>query len=161
MARIPVFYSFHFDNDVMRVQQIRNMGVIDGDEPVSPNDWEQIKKRGKSSIQNWIDENMKYKRCVVVLIGEQTAERPWVHYEIQKAWESGKGLLGIHIHNLKCPRQGTCQKGANPFARFKLTNGQSLADHVNAHDPWWDTYAQIRDNLQSWVDAAVQAAKSR
>lgn len=23
-----VFYSFHFDNDVMRVQQIRNMGVL-------------------------------------------------------------------------------------------------------------------------------------
>ncbi|MDQ1224403.1 hypothetical protein QE443_000564 [Pantoea ananatis] len=27
-----VFYSFHFDNDVMRVQQIRNMGVIEGEE---------------------------------------------------------------------------------------------------------------------------------
>ncbi len=25
-----VFYSFHFDNDVMRVQQIRNMGVLEG-----------------------------------------------------------------------------------------------------------------------------------
>lgn len=33
-----VFYSFHFDNDVMRVQQIRNMGVIEGEEPVRPND---------------------------------------------------------------------------------------------------------------------------
>lgn len=39
-----VFYSFHFDNDVMRVQQIRNMGVLEGDEPVSPNTWEQIKR---------------------------------------------------------------------------------------------------------------------
>jgi len=28
MAREPTFYSFHFDNDVFRVQQIRNMGVI-------------------------------------------------------------------------------------------------------------------------------------
>ena len=35
MARVPVFYSFHFDNDVMRVQQIRQMGLIDGDEPVT------------------------------------------------------------------------------------------------------------------------------
>jgi hypothetical protein len=35
MAREPVFYSFHYDNDVFRVQQIRNMGVVDGNEPVS------------------------------------------------------------------------------------------------------------------------------
>lgn len=25
MAKVPVFYSFHFANDVMRVQQIRNI----------------------------------------------------------------------------------------------------------------------------------------
>lgn len=40
-----VFYSFCFDDDVMRVQQIRNMGVVDGDEPVSPNEWEQLQKK--------------------------------------------------------------------------------------------------------------------
>lgn len=72
MAREPVFYSFHYGNDVFRVQQIRNMGVIEGDEPVSPNDWEQIKRRGEASIQNWIDNSLKYKRCVVVLIGKHS-----------------------------------------------------------------------------------------
>ena len=50
MARVPVFYSFHFDNDVMRVQQIRRMGMIDGDEPVSPNDWEKVKRRGSAAV---------------------------------------------------------------------------------------------------------------
>jgi hypothetical protein len=30
-----VFYSFHFDSDVRRVQQIRQMGVIEGDSPVT------------------------------------------------------------------------------------------------------------------------------
>lgn len=38
MARVPVIYSFHFDNGFMRVQQIRQMDMIDGGEPVSPND---------------------------------------------------------------------------------------------------------------------------
>jgi hypothetical protein len=39
-ARRPqVFYSFHFDNDVFRVQQIWNIGAIEGNEPVSKNDW--------------------------------------------------------------------------------------------------------------------------
>lgn len=33
-----VFYSFHFDNDVMRVQQIRNMGLLEGDDDLLPVD---------------------------------------------------------------------------------------------------------------------------
>lgn len=93
MARIPVFYSFHFDNDVMRVQQVRNIGVIEGNQPASPNDWEEIKRKGKAAVQNWIDENMKYKRCVIVLVGSETTNREWVRYEIEKAWNDGKALL--------------------------------------------------------------------
>ena len=95
-----VFYSFHYGNDVMRVQQIRNMGVIEGNTPVSPNEWEQVKRSGDKAIEKWIDDNMKYRSCVIVLIGSETASRPWVQYEIKKAWSDGKGLLGIYIHNL-------------------------------------------------------------
>jgi hypothetical protein len=32
MAKKQIFLSFHFDNDVMRVQQIRNIGVLEGNE---------------------------------------------------------------------------------------------------------------------------------
>lgn len=45
MAKRQVFYSFHFDNDVMRVQQIRNMGIVEGDQPVAANEWEQFQRR--------------------------------------------------------------------------------------------------------------------
>lgn len=38
MPKRQIFYSFHFNNDVMRVQQVRNMGVVEGNVPVSPND---------------------------------------------------------------------------------------------------------------------------
>lgn len=78
MPKRQVFYSFHFDNDVMRVQQIRNMGVIDGDEPVSKNEWERLKGTA-GGIQKWIGDNMRSRSCVIVLIGEQTSKRPWVH----------------------------------------------------------------------------------
>ena len=88
MAKIPVFYSFHFDNDVMRVQQIRNIGSLEGNAPTTPNDWERLKRTGNNAVENWIDQNMKYKRCVIVLIGSETASRPWVQYEIIKAWIS-------------------------------------------------------------------------
>jgi len=157
-----VFYSFHFDNDVMRVQQVRNMGVIEGNEPVSPNTWETARKT-PGGIERWIDENMKYKSCVVVLIGSETASRPWVQYEIEKAWNDGKPLLGIHIHNLRCPRTsklpplyGTCLKGPNPFAQFTLKNGDSLARYVPCHDPdSSDAYGSIEENLADWIQAAI------
>ncbi len=120
MARVPVFYSFHFDNDVMRVQQIRQMGMIDGDEPVSPNDWETVKRRGSAAVERWINDNMQYKRCVVVLIGTETHARPWIQYEIRKAWSDNRGLLGIHIHNLDRP-----DRVPAPRARTRSTSSLS------------------------------------
>ncbi len=162
MARQPVFYSFHFDNDVMRVQQIRNMGVVDGDEPVSPNEWEQIKRRGKASIEEWIDDNMKYKRCVVVLIGSETAGRHWVLHEIAKAWNEGRALLGIYIHNLKCPRNGTSAKGANLSEIFKLKDGTPLSRFISCHDPISsDAYGGIKEHLEGWVGDAIAQAQRR
>jgi len=151
MAKKPVFYSFHFDNDVMRVQQVRNIGVIEGNEPVSKNDWEEVKKKGNAAVERWIDENMKYKQCVVVLVGAETANRPWVKYEIQKAWNDGKGLVGVNIHNLKCPRNGTCSQGSNPFSQFSFSN------QVKCYNPsTYDAYNDIAKNIESWVDEAIR-----
>lgn len=151
-----VFYSFHFGNDVMRVQQIRNIGAIEGNEPVAPNNWEQI-KRSEYAVKKWIDDNMKYKSCVIVLVGSETANRKWVDYEIRKAWNEGKGLFGIYIHNLKDPRTGICRKGANPFDNVPLENGQRLSSLVPCYDPnSWDAYNDIAKNLENWVDYAIK-----
>lgn len=161
MAKEPVFYSFHYNNDVFRVQQIRNMGVLDGEEPVSANDWEQIKRKGDPAVEKWIDDHMSYRRCVIVLIGSETATRPWVKYEIKRAWELRKGLFGIHIHNLKCPRNGTCAKGANPFSQWDVGD-QSMANLVSVYDPSTsDAYGDISRNLQGWVAGAIAQAKAR
>lgn len=159
--RVPVFYSFCFDDDVMRVQQIRNIGSIEGNTPVSPNDWEKIKAKGDPAVEHWIDENMKYKQCVIVLIGRSTAQSKWVKYEIKKAWESRKGLFGIYVHNMRCPRTGTCAKGANPFANWNV-GGRSMSQLITCYDPpATDAYNNIARNLRSWVTTAIAQAKAR
>jgi hypothetical protein len=156
MAKRQVFYSFHFDNDVMRVQQIRNMGVIEGNTPVSANNWEEIKKKGDASIEKWINDNMAYRSCVVVLIGEKTAARPWVKYEIKKAWSDGKGLLGIYVHNLKDPKTGTCGQGTNPFNQFTFTQGGKTYT-IKCHNPKsTDAYNDIKDNIEDWIEEAIK-----
>jgi hypothetical protein len=73
MAKRQIFYSFHFDNDVFRVQQIRNIGVLVENKPVSKNDWKTIKRGGDISIKKWADDNLEYKSCLLVLIGSDTS----------------------------------------------------------------------------------------
>jgi hypothetical protein len=156
MAKKPVFFSFHFEKDVFRVGQVRNMGVIEGNEPVSSNEWEEVKKKGDANIQRWIDDQLKYKQCTIVLIGSETHQRPWVKYEINRSWELNKGVVGIHIHNLKCARSGLqTTKGPHPF-----TN-----PNIKIYDPpYYDSkqvYEYISTNIESWVDEAIQIRKTK
>jgi hypothetical protein len=117
MAR-RVFYSFHYVPDNWRASQVRNIGVVEGNVPASDNDWETIKKGGDKAIQNWIDNQLNGRSCAIVLIGQNTAGRKWINYEIKKSWEDGKGLLGIYIHRLKDRNGLQSSQGSNPFDEF-------------------------------------------
>lgn len=160
-TRIPVFYSFDFDEDVMRVQQIRNIGSFDGNRPVSPNEWEEVEQKGDKAIKAWIDENLKYKRCVIVLIGEKTSSSKWVNYEIERAWNTGKALLGVHVHNLKCPKTGKSKKGQNPFDAFEFKSGDRLSSVVRCYDPSpSEVYKEIAKNIDEWVRVAIKEKRN-
>ena len=155
MAKRQVFYSFHYDNDVFRVQQIRNIGALEDNQPASPNTWETIKRSGDDAIKKWIDNNMQNRSCVIVLVGEQTAYRKWVKYEIDKAWNDGRGLLGIYIHNIKDPIYGYCRQGDNPFACFSLGTIR-LSEIVPCINPNpRDAYNDIRNNMDKWIEEAI------
>ena len=158
MAR-RAFYSFHYKADNWRASQIRNMGVIEGNRPVTDNDWEEIKRGGDEAIKRWIDGQMKGKSVVIVLIGSRTAGRKWIKYEIKRGWELGKGVLGIYIHNLKDKEGNQSTKGRNPFDDFTL-DGKKLSEIVKAYDPPYSTsknvYDYIKNNLEDWVEKAIE-----
>lgn len=157
MAR-SVFYSFHYIPDGSRASQIRNAGVIEGNRPVSDNDWETITSAGDKAIERWIGDQMSGKSCVVVLIGSATANRKWINYEIVKAWNDGKGVAGIYIHNLKDLAGQQSKRGANPFD-YVTKGGAKLSTIVKAYDPPYsvstDVYAYIKKNLANWVEEAI------
>ena len=154
------FYSFHLDNDVWRAAQVRNIGATEHEEPVSDNTWEQVKRGGDAAIQKWINDQMSTRLCVIVLIGSQTASRKWVDYEIRKAWNDRKGLLGIYIHRLLNQYGQASLKGANPFANVWLQNGPTLNQYVAAYDPPYvnsqHVYGYIKDHLAGWVENAIR-----
>lgn len=159
MAR-RVFYSFHYKPDNWRVSQVRNIGAIEGNKPASDNDWETVTKGGDKAIENWIADQMHGRSCVVILIGSGTAGRKWINHEIVKGWDANKGVLGIHIHNLKNSDGKTSAKGSNPFDHIThgLT-GKKLSSIVKVYDPSGatstDVYNHIKDNIEKWIETAI------
>ncbi|MGH2551586.1 MAG: TIR domain-containing protein [Thermomicrobiales bacterium] len=159
MAR-KVFFSFHYERDNWRVQQIKNMGAVEGQAILQANEWESVKRGGDQAIKNWIDGQMKDRSCCVVLIGSETAGREYVEYEILSAWNSGKGVLGIYIHNLLNASGQISRQGANPFSRFTTNQGTvSLDTLVPVYDPAGRdsaaVYRTISDNIEGWVEDAI------
>lgn len=156
-----VFYSFHYIPDNWRASQVRNIGVIEGNAPASDNDWETVKKGGEAAVQKWIDDQLSGRSCAVVLIGSETAGRKWINYEIGKAWNDGKGVVGIHIHKLKNSSSQPSSKGANPFETFTMKRDNAkLSTIVKTYDPVGAdssaAYAHIKANLSSWVEEAIK-----
>lgn len=155
MAR-KAFYSFHYKPDNWRASEVRNIGAVEGNKPASDNDWETVKRGGDAAIKNWINGQLSGKSVAVVLIGEKTAGRKWINYEIKTAWESGKGVLGIYVHNLKDSSGVQTSKGGNPFT----VDGISLAKIVKAYDPPYSTstcvYDHIKNNLADWIEKAIE-----
>lgn len=123
-----VFYSFHYKPDHWRVQQVRKMGALAGNAAVAINTWETIVAGGDQAIQAWIDKNMSGKSCVVVLIGTRTAGRKWINYEVEKAWNDGKGVLGIHIHPAQEHQAPAVNYGAEPLRGLRDRPGPHAAE---------------------------------
>lgn len=157
---MAVFFSFHYDRDAWRVQQILNMGALEGQTLLNPQAWEAVKRKGHKAVQEWIDEQMRYKSAVVVLVGAQTASRPWVIYEIGKAWNDKRALVGVRIHGLADTNGKTDPIGANPFEKVSLQGGGTVADYAPIYNPSGSTsqqvYASIKSNLNLWVGNAYK-----
>jgi hypothetical protein len=159
MAR-KVFYSFHYDGDRDRVAQVRNMGVVEGSPIASDNDWEQIKRGGDKAIQAWIDSQMNGTSCCVVLIGAATAGRKWVTYEIEQAWRQRKGVVGVHIYELKDLRGQKTSKGMDPLEFAHTPEWRTVSSVAKTYDPPYvdskAVYAYIANNLPAWIEEAIE-----
>jgi hypothetical protein len=144
MAR-RVFFSFHYERDIWRVNVVRNSGAIEGVAAAGFHDaslWEETKSRGTDAVKRLIDSGLEGTSVTVVLIGAQTAQRQYVSYEIAKSISQGNGLLGVLIHNIKDQSGQSDIRGDVPEALQK----------AGAPVYTWD-YGK----LGQWVEAAYKA----
>lgn len=159
MAR-RVFFSFHYARDIRRIVQVRNSWVIRLKEEAQPfldkAEWEKVERT--KGIEKWIEEQMYGTSVTVVLIGRDTATRPWVLHEIRRSHEVGKGLLGVYIHNIKDPQLGTDPRGVNPFDKVAVASaGRQVA--LSTYYPTYDwEYDDGYSNLRNWIEDAARRA---
>lgn len=162
MAR-KCFFSFHYVPDNWRASTIRGIGAIEGNQPALDNDWEKVTKGGDAEVKKWIDSQMEGRTCAVILIGENTAKRKWIDYEIKKAWSNKIGVLGIYIHGIKDSSGNISKKGLNPFAHLEL-GGKNFSSIVQTYDPVGADskarYNYIADNIESWIEKAIEIRKN-
>ena len=160
MAR-HCFFSFHYKPDNSRAAQVRNMSMVDGNLPVTDNDWESITRGGDSAIREWVQGQLYGRSCTIVLVGTNTAKRKWIDYEIIESWNRGMGVVGIHVHGLKDLHGTISDKGPNPFAHIAYgTSGTMLAPIVKCYNPQGTNsksrYAWIKKYLEDAVEEAIK-----
>jgi len=151
MAR-RVFFSFHYQQDYWRVNQVRNSWVLQREDNKKINArlfwdgsmWEEVKKQGDAAIKSAINTAMNNTSVTVVLIGQYTHERKYVKHEIEKSKADGKGLMGVYIHNLKNSNGDESPKGANPLG--------------NEYPTYWWFSDSGYDNFSDWVEQAAKDA---
>lgn len=146
MAR-RVFFSFNYNKDVWRVNQIRGMPNIIGTAAAGFQDaslWEEAKEKGDAAIKELIDNGLNYTSVTVVCITWGTAGRKYINYEIDRSIERGNGILGLRIHHLKDQNRNTTSEGAVPS---QLTAGG------------YNTYKYSnKERFAAWIESAAQAA---
>jgi len=161
MAKIKrqVFYSFHYKPDCWRASQVRNIGTIEGNRPAPDNEWETITKGGDEAIKKWINNQLNYRTCTVVLVGKNTANRKWINYEIVKSWDTSMGVVGIYIHGLKDKDGYITEKGNNPFDYIThgLT-GKKLSSIVKCYNPQGSNSKEKYDWISKYISDAVEEA---
>src|SRR5690606_26221017 len=96
MAR-RTFFSFHYQEDVWRVFNVRNCLVVSNDQAADGffdgSVFEASQKEGDEALKTFLRNGLKNTSVTCVLAGQYTAGRRWVRYEVS---ERAPHLAGGH-----------------------------------------------------------------
>lgn len=157
-----VFFSFHYQRDIFRVEQVKRHYVTKGSNAAAGffngSLEEEAKKKGNAVVKKMIDDGMVGSSVLCVLIGKETYTRRWVDYEILRAVDQKMGVFGIRIHQLRIPIQfshdnpdGSDQMGPNPFRflRFIDNGAGKYQPQIRYQAGWGDAPYQPTMNVTS------------
>jgi hypothetical protein len=144
-----VFFCFHLEQDLWRVNQIRSQlksaestqaGFFDRAE------YERLTRGDQETLRRSVRERIAGTSVTLVLIGSQTASLPFVQVELEESIANRNGLLGIHIHGVEDESGEPAPSGPSPLSLAGIEFPCSIWD--------WDL-----DRLQHEIEAASQRAE--
>jgi hypothetical protein len=144
-----VFFSFHYQNDIWRVNQVRKSGEftdVQGTDTFYDNSlWEETKKKGDEALKKLIADGLNNSSVTTVLAGAETWSRKWVRYELIKGFERGNGLLTLWIDQVKDSNGKTSARGKDPLGclYFTLSDDGKTASTLFHDGADWKTYVTI------------------
>ncbi len=140
-----VFFSFHFQRDIWRVNQVRRLWFRKGSgEEAGYWDaslWEQRKRSGADALKSLICDGLDRTSVTCVLAGTDTYLRRWVRYEIVRSFERGNGLLTVDIHNLRDNYGQTDFAGQDPFEYLGIFRDGNMAYFAERIGNEWVIYS--------------------
>ncbi len=120
--------------------------------------WERQKKSGDDAIKNMINQGLRGTSVTVFLLGERTAHRRWVRYELEESLERGNGLLSIDISELADQDGYTADQGDDILDLYTI---EQDGDDVPLNEIYF-TYDWVHDNgyeyFGDWIEEAAQIA---
>jgi len=160
------FFCFHYKRDVHRAHVVRNSWVTKPDREdagfFDSSVFESKQRTSDDALKRFLNEGLVGSSVTCVLIGNETAWRRWVRYELLRSFVEGKGLLGISIHSIARFNEGPDNQGPNPFALlgfeirdqtlyFKEWDGQTR-QWIWSPDLWGMPVADVRYDLRRLTD---------
>ena len=146
MAR-RVFFSFHYQRDIWRVNQIRCIPNVTGCSAAGFQDaslWEEARRKGDTAIKALINKGLENTTVTVVCVGSMTAGRRYFNYEIDQSIARGNGIVAVQVHHLKDKDGNTDLAGSIPT---KIqSNGYKAYKYVH------------HEKLGEWIEDAAKAA---
>jgi hypothetical protein len=146
MAR-KVFFSFHYNKDVSRAHVVRNSWVTKEDREEAgffdASVFESKQRTSDEILKGFLTEGLKGTSVTCVLIGEETALRPWVRYEIVRSFQRGNGLFGIKINGIRDFDKQLGIEGGSPFdcLAYKVVEDRVQWQHYTKSG--WASYQEV------------------
>ncbi len=141
------FFSFHYKYDVTRAQVVRNSWVTKEDREdagfFDGSVFEAKQRESDDALKAFLNEGLKGTTVTCVLIGSDTAFRPWVRYELVRSFYRGNGLFGIRIHNVKNLQGMATTAGDNPFDHLAYRVDEGRVYWQARNNGTWGTYDKV------------------
>ena len=167
MAR-RVFFSFHYQRDIWRVNQIRSIPNVTGCSAAGFQDasiWEDAKKKGDDAIKKLIRDGLKNTSVTVVCVGEKTAGRKYCQgrSKIRPPWRRKPRPLGSWVEwRNAAVRRGRQDAGvAAGWRACLLCSRRELSPFSSRMWTWWVSRSSSAPVSRSDPKISVHSLKGR